>query len=141
MDREGGYILQIPCSWNVVDHSGKNAMIRADFSKGKMGFQVRMFRTQSTLASFYAGYIKNFIRDMEQHWHGEAEVIEEFRNMRFYRTEIDMQRADGKVWVLWEFLFENQGKIIVFQCGAMQKNRDAASPIFNAIADSMEFTD
>jgi len=140
-DREGGYTLDVPCNWKVQDHSRKNQMIRANFSRGKMGFQVRMFRNRDSLATFYPGYLKQFISDMEHHWHGEAEVLEESLGTRFYRTEIEMQRGDGKVWVFWEYLFENQGTIIVFQCGAMKNDREAATSVFNAIADSMEFVD
>jgi hypothetical protein len=139
--------LHYPSHWEIRDHSAKDQLIRADLSDGKQaGLQVRVQKNvQTDLESFAQSYLEQFIADMKNHWKGDIGVIEQrveqIGKHRGFRALLVLNRGDGQKWLLKEFIWKRDEKVVIFQAGARSGVIHIYEPLFDKIAGSFTFLD
>lgn len=137
--------LHYPSHWGINDYSGKNQLIRADLSDGsRAGLQVRVQNdVQTDLENFAQSYLEQFMTDMKKHWKGDIGVIdrgfEQIGKHRGFRALLVQTRPDGQKWFLKEFIWKQDGKVVIFQAGARSGMIHIYEPLFDKIAGSFTF--
>jgi hypothetical protein len=139
--------LYYPSHWEIRDHSDKDQLIRADLSDGKRaGLQVRVQKNvQADLNDFAESYLEKFMTDMENHWKGDIGVIDrgfgQIGKHRGFRALLVLNRGDGQKWLLKEFIWKQDEKVVIFQAGARSSVIHIYEPLFDKIAGSFTFLD
>lgn len=141
-DRTYGYSFNYPDSWTLADHSGSNALIRADITdKNLGGLQVRVQKNNQLPLSTFAGqYLENYRKEMLDHWKGDIGMIgqgvEKIGKHEGFQTAMIHNRPDNSKWFLKLFIWLKNDNAFIFQCGAQSGQIHVFEPLFDRCAGS-----
>lgn len=144
-DKGGGYQIQYPSNWTLDDKTAANQMIRANIGQGEsVGFQIRMYDdVEKEFDKYVDWYAEQFIEDMQGHWGGEM-----FQAGRGHgligkhpgsRLSFILNRQDGEKWFFKHYLWPQDTRVIVLQCGTPVEVRQQNEPVLDEIAETFEF--
>ena len=144
-DRDGGYRIAYPSDWMLDDRTAANQMIRADMRQRQtIGFQIRMYEdVRGGFDAYVDRYADRFIEDMRGHWGGEMSVVgREHGPIGKHpgsRLSYVLHRRDGQKWFFKQYLWPQDKRVIVLQCGTPAELRKKAEPVLDRIAETFEF--
>lgn len=144
-DRGGGYQIQYPSNWTLDDNTAANQMIRANIGQGDtVGFQIRLYDdVQKEFDEYVDWYADQFIEDMRGHWGGEMSVIGREHGLigkhPGSRLSYILSRRDGGKWFFKHYLWPQDERVIVLQCGTPVELRRQNEPVLDKIAETFEF--
>ncbi len=140
VDPWGSYELVVPAEWNLQDRRNGRHMIRADFSKGDAGFQVRVLGNvhAHTASAFAQPYVGRFVSDMEGHWGGAIRYAkpgcEPVGDLGGCRVSLEHTRPDGAAFWLGQYIWLRGAQAVVFQAGAPLASKQVVQREIDAIA-------
>ena len=134
-DRQYGYSIRYPASWNAAEFRSGVILSEINRNDNTSGLQIRFMRSNRSMKVFVDNYILGFRGEMQATLIRESPTtIDRYRG----REIIFRARRGGNEYFLKSYVLrgKEQSGYYVFQAGTLFQERDQVEPILDEIARS-----
>jgi hypothetical protein len=137
--------LTYPDNWQPTTSHEKGSLVLGGVSISKQtGMQFRMYnKSQPDIKSFIDWYVKDYIRQMEQHWRGSKMKFTQITTPRtkqgYYTTSFTYKQTDGTIYIIHHYFWDLDRNVFVILGGVPQTEQLQYELKFDYIAQSVRF--
>jgi hypothetical protein len=144
-DKQNGYSLRYPADWTAKTYPNSRDLVKGDISKGnEAGINIRLNPNhQDSLQGFVSWFVKDFKKQMENHWKGKMTTLDKgyysIAGRKSFVITFDFKKENGERWIFKDYLVpKNDKEVFVFQGGVEYSKKDEYLPILDKIIKSLK---